>query len=163
MVAVWYDGPDSSLARLLWAERPKDAATWSAPRAVGAFGLGYHGDGPARIAKLADGSLVLAWQAGMRDPEASRPLRLARLETNGGAWRQIAAPAGTASRLNTIELAAGPDGLHRCGRMARASLMPAAAATASGPAPNASAPPGRKVRVETSAGLVPMATSALPP
>lgn len=111
-VALWYDSPEGRLARLLWAERARDADQWSVPRPVGPFALGYWDDGPARLTKLADGSLVLAWRAGAVDPEVVRPLRLARLDRAGGAWRVVPAPAGTSSGGNDFQLAAGPDGLH---------------------------------------------------
>ena len=163
MVAVWYDGRDSRLARLLWAERARDASHWSAARAVGPFALGYHGDGPARMTKLADGSLVLAWRAGVRNPEASRPLRLARIEAAGGAWRQIAAPAGTSSRLNTVELAAGPNGLHAAWEDGEGIAYARRATDGVWRRPERLRPPGRKVRVETSGGLAPMATSGFAP
>lgn len=162
-VAVWYDSLDSGLARLLWAERARDADRWSVPRPVGPFALGYWDDGPARLTKLADGSLVLAWRAGAADPEARRPLRLARLDRVGGSWQMVPAPAGTSSVGNDFQLTAGRDGLLAVWADDAGVAYARRGVEGAWTRPERLRSPGRKVRVETSAGLTPMATSGFAP
>lgn len=163
LVAVWYESPDSGLARLLWSERPAGAGAWSEPRPVAADAAGYWDDGPAALVSMPDGSLVLAWRAGAPDPEAARPVRMASLGAQGGAWRATAAPAVVAPPLAGPALAPAPDGLHAVWQDDTGIRHSLRAADGRWSPPEALRRPGRRVSVETSAGPTPMATSGFGP